>query len=78
MVTLKHNEREQQRKEATYWQCFEVLRRHPTEENARAAKKAYLYLAKLHHPDMGGSHKQFLRVKDAYDRANAVRRYSAA
>ena len=47
---------------------MERLRRYPTEENTRAAKRAFLWLAKRHHPDQGGSHQGFLRVKDAYDR----------
>jgi hypothetical protein len=43
--------REQQAEEAVYWQSFERLRRHPTEENARDAKRGFLFLAKRHHPD---------------------------
>lgn len=64
--------------EATHWQAIERLRRHPTEENARAAKRAFLSLAKRHHPDQGGTHQGFLRVKDAYDRAFAAWRRAAA
>jgi hypothetical protein len=74
----KRRKREQQAEEGMYWQSFERLRRHPTEENARAAKRAFLFLAKRHHPDQGGSHDGFLRVKDAYDRALAVWRWVAA
>ena len=74
----ERKKREQQAEEAIYWQCFERLRRHPTEENAKAAKRAFLFLAKRHHPDQGGSHHDFLRVKDAYDRALAVWRRVAA
>jgi hypothetical protein len=74
----KRRKREQQAEEATYWQSFERLRRYPTEENARAAKRAFLFLAKRYHPDQGGSHDGFLRVKDAYDRALAVWRHVAA
>jgi hypothetical protein len=70
--------REQQAEEAVYWQSFERLRRHPREENARAAKRAFLFLAKRHHPDQGGTHDGFLRVKDAYDRAMAAFRHAAA
>lgn len=70
--------REQQIEEAAYWQSFERLRRQPTEKNARAARRAFLFLAKRHHPDQGGSHDCFLRVKDAYDRALAVWRRVAA
>jgi curved DNA-binding protein CbpA len=69
---------EHEAEEALHWQSFERLRRHPTEENARAAKRAFLFLAKRYHPDQGGSHHDFLRVKDAYDRALAVWRRSAA
>jgi hypothetical protein len=64
--------REQQAEEALHWQSFDRLRRHPTEENAGAAKRAFRLLAMRHHPDQGGSHDGFLRVKDAYDRALAV------
>ena len=69
---------EQQAEEAKYWQTFEQLRRHPTEEIARAAKRAFLFLAKRHHSDQGGSHHDFLRVKEAYDRALAVWRRAAS
>ena len=68
---VERRKREQQADEAIYWQCFERLRRHPTEENAKAAKRAFLFLAKRHHPDQGGSHHDFVRLKDAYDRALA-------
>ena len=74
----ERRKREQQAEEVLYWQCFERLRRHPTEENARAAKRAFLFLAKRHHPDQGGTHHDFLRVKDAYDRALAIWRRAAA
>lgn len=82
MQLLAHAEaerrkREQQAEEALYWQSFERLRRHPTEENAKAAKRAFLFLAKRHHPDQGGTHHDFVRVKDAYDRALAVWRRAA-
>lgn len=70
--------REQQAEEAAHWQSFERLRRQPTEENATAARRAFLFPAKRHHPDQGGSHDGFLRVKDAYDRAIAVWRRIAA
>ncbi len=69
--------REQQAQEAVHWQSFERLRRQPTEENVRAAKRAFLSLAKRHHPDQGGTHYNFLRLKDAYDRALSVWRASA-
>jgi hypothetical protein len=64
--------------EASHWKAIERLRRFPTEENAKAAKRAFLWLAKRHHPDQGGSHQGFLRVKDDYDRAQAAWRHAAA
>jgi hypothetical protein len=67
----QRRKREQQAEEALNWQSFEQLRREPTEENAREAKRAFLFLAKRHHPDQGGTHG-FLRLKDAYDRALAA------
>jgi hypothetical protein len=70
--------REQQAEEAEDWQSFERLRRQPTEENAREAKRAFLFLAKRHHPDQGGRHHDFLRLKDVYDRAVAAWRRVAA
>lgn len=73
----ERRKREQQGEEAVYWQSFERLRRHPTEENARDAKRAFLFLAKRHHPDQGGTHHDFLRLKDAYDRALSVWRACA-
>ena len=76
-VEAERRKREQQAEEALYWQSFERLRRHPTEENAKAAKRAFLFLAKRYHPDQGGNHHAFLRVKDAYDRALAVWRMVA-
>ena len=77
-VEAERNKKAQMAEEAMYWQAFERLRRHPTEENAKSAKRAFLFLAKRHHPDQGGSHHDFLRVKQAYDRAFAVWRYIAA
>ena len=68
----ERKKREQQAEEAIYWQSFEQLRRHPTEENAKVAKRAFLFLAKRHHPDQGGNHHDFLRLKNAYDRALSV------
>jgi hypothetical protein len=76
-VEAERRDRQQQAEEALYWQSFERLRRHPTEENAKVAKRAFLFLAKRYHPDQGGSHHDFHRVKDAYDRALAVWRAAA-
>ena len=64
--------------EKAHWQAIERLRGHPTEENAKAAKRAFVWLAKRHHPDQGGTHQGFLRVKEAYDRALAAWRRTAA
>jgi hypothetical protein len=69
---------EQEIEEARHWQAIEQLRRYPTEESAKAAKRAFLFLAKRHHPDQGGSHHAFLRLKDTYDRALARWRRVAA
>jgi len=74
----ERRKREQQVEEAHYWQTFERLRRQPTEENAKAAKRAFLFLAKRHHPDQGGTHAGFLRLKDTYDRSIAVWKRVAA
>ncbi len=68
----EHRKREQQAEEALHWHCFKRLRRSPTEENAKAARRAFLFLAKRHHPDAGGRHDDFLHVKAAYARALAV------
>jgi hypothetical protein len=67
-------EHERQAAEAEHWQAFERLRRQPTEQHAQAAKRAYLLLAKRYHPDHGGSHDAFLRLKHAYDRARTALR----
>jgi inorganic triphosphatase YgiF len=74
----ERKKREQQAEEAVYWQSFERLRLRPTEENAKAARQAFLFLAKRHHPDQGGTHQDFLHLKDTYDRAMAVWRRAAA
>jgi hypothetical protein len=73
----ERKKREQQAEEQVYWRVFEQLRRNPTEENARSAKRAFLFLAKRHHPDQGGTHEGFLRLKAAYDRAFAAWRSAA-
>jgi hypothetical protein len=72
----ERKQREEEAELARHWQAFEQLRRHPSEDNAQAAKRAFLALAKRHHPDQGGSHHDFLRLKDAYDRAKAMWRAS--
>lgn len=72
LAEAQRRKRDQQAEEMLHWQCFERLRRNPTEENAKAARRAFLFLAKRHHPDAGGSHQDFLRVKDTYDCALAV------
>ena len=63
--------REQELEEAMHWQAFDrmaAIRRRKTPGKPR---RAFRWLAKRHHPDQGGSHQSFLRVKDAYDRAVA-------
>ncbi len=64
--------------EAEHWLAIEQLRRHPSAEHARAAKRAFRLLALRLHPDQGGSHQEFIRLKDAYDRAEAAWRRRAA
>jgi hypothetical protein len=71
-VEVRRREREKQAEESHHWQAFRQLLRHPTEENAKVARSAFLFLAKRHHPDQGGTHDGFLRLKDAYDRALAA------
>jgi hypothetical protein len=77
-LNKKATQHKQQAEEALYWQSSDRLRRHPTEEHARTAKRAFLFLAKRHHPDQGSSHHHFLRLKDAYDRAAAAWRRAVA
>jgi hypothetical protein len=61
----------QQAEEAEHWLAFNRLRLEPSEVNARAARQAFLALAKRHHPDQGGDHESFLWVKQAYDRVKS-------
>ncbi|MGC8640611.1 MAG: hypothetical protein ACP5XB_12120, partial [Isosphaeraceae bacterium] len=68
--------RAQEAEEMTHWLAFDRLRQYPTEENARAAKRSFFTLAKRYHPDQGGTHYGFLRLKHAYDRTLAA--YKAA
>jgi hypothetical protein len=75
---VERKRRELEIEEAAYWQAIDRLHLHPTDENAKAAKRAFIWLAKRHHPDQGGSHQGFLRVTDAYDRALAAWRRAAA
>jgi hypothetical protein len=70
--------RRRQLEEQEHWQAIERLRRHPSADNAQAAKRAFRQLALRLHPDQGGSHHEFVRLKDAYDRAQAVWRRLAA
>lgn len=58
--------------EAEHWQAIERLRHSPSAEHAQAAKRAFRILALRLHPDQGGSHAAFIRLKDAYDRAAAA------
>ena len=71
-AAAERKRRERLAEEAIHWQAFDRLRRMPSVENARAAKRAFRFLALRHHPDQGGTHQEFLRLKDAYDRAFAV------
>lgn len=53
--------------ESEHWQALDRLRRLPSAENAQAAKRAFRALAMRLHPDQGGSHEAFIRLKHAYD-----------
>lgn len=64
--------RERESELAVHWACFDRLRHHPTPENASAAKRAFLALAKVYHPDQGGTHEDFLQLKDRYDQARSA------
>ena len=64
----ERKKRGQQAEELLYWESFEWLRHQPTEENPRAAKRAFDFLTKRSHPDQAGTHEGFLRLKDSYDR----------
>jgi hypothetical protein len=61
----ERKKRGQQAEKVLYWESFERLRHHLTEENARAAKWAFDFLVKRHQPDQGGTDEGFLRLKDA-------------
>ena len=74
----EHKKREQAMEEEPHWQAFERLRCYPTQGNANAAKRSFLWLAKRYHPDQGGTHQGFLRVKDAYDRAQTAWKHVSA
>jgi hypothetical protein len=69
--------RGRQAEELLCWESFERLSHQPTEENSRAAKRAFDFLTKRSHPDRGGTHEGFLRLKDSYDRAMAAFRHVA-
>ena len=58
--------------EAEHWQAIERLHRSPSVENAHAAKRAFRTLALRLHPDQGGRHEDFIRLKHSYDRAVAA------
>ena len=77
-AVARRKQAERLAEEAVHWSAFDRLRSQPCEENARVAKKAFFTLAKTYHPDQGGRHEDFLRVKDAYDRATAGWRRMAA
>jgi hypothetical protein len=76
-LRAEQDARRRRDEEAEHWQAIERLHRLPSAEHARAAKRAFLTLAKQHHPDQGGSHAEFIRLKAAYDRAAAAWRRKA-
>jgi hypothetical protein len=63
--------------QAAHWHAIDRLRRTPSDEHARAAKRAFRLLALQLHPDQGGTHEEFVRLKDAYDRAYAAWKQTA-
>ena len=69
---LAEDDRRRRAEEAEHWQAIERLRCLPSAENARAAKRAFRTLALRLHPDQGGSHEAFIRLKTAYDRADVA------
>jgi hypothetical protein len=76
-AAAERKRREQRAELAKHWQAIERLRHKPSAEHAQAAKRAFRFLALRLHPDQGGSHEEFIRLKDAYDRAEAVWRRKA-
>ncbi|APW58622.1 J domain-containing protein [Paludisphaera borealis] len=69
--------RERLAEQAEHWQAIERLKRQPSAEHSQAAKRAFRFLALRLHPDQGGSHEEFIRLKDAYERAEAAWRRMA-
>ena len=68
-------ERKRRLEEAEHWHAIERMHRTPSAEHAQMAKRAFRILALRLHPDQGGSHEAFIRLKTAYDRAtDAARR----
>jgi hypothetical protein len=71
-AAAERHRRERLAEQAEHWQAIERLRRMPSADHAQAAKRAFRFLALRLHPDQGGSHEEFIRLKDAYDRAEAA------
>jgi len=70
--------RRRKAEEAGHWAAIERLRHSPSAEHAHAAKRAFNVLALRLHPDHGGSHDAFIRLKLAYDGAVSAWRRMAA
>lgn len=60
--------RRRRAEEAEHWRAIERLHQEPSADHAHAAKRAYRFLAMRLHPDQGGTHEAFIRLKAAYDR----------
>ena len=60
LAEAERKKREQQAEEVVYWQSFKRLCRQPTQENATVARRAFLFLARRHHPDTGRHTSRFL------------------
>jgi hypothetical protein len=78
LIEAARREQAQRAEEAIHWRAIERLRRSPTPENAAAAKHAFRVLALRYHPDHGGSHQGFLKLKETYDAAVRAHRLAAA
>ena len=78
IIEAMRKEEAQRAEEAIHWQAIQQLRRIPTPENALAAKRAFRVLALRYHPDHGGSHQGFLKLKETYEAAVRAHRLAAA
>jgi len=64
--------------EAEKHRCQQQAEAERRRRRERLAKHAFRFLAMRLHPDQGGTHEEFIRLKDAYERAEAAWRCAAA